>query len=165
MTRVELEVEEDVFLVAVRGHGKGRQRWGNNAAVGVLRAANVTKLLRKQPVLEMAMPDQPRDVVDANAVVDEANDRMEVTAHPTTAKKYEEALQSARKTQVVYEDGVRDQDVWKQTLCYLHGVQDVRLFYRATKNGTHACLVTVAGRSDGIRLLCMDQLDPSSDDP
>eukprot|EP00894_Picocystis_sp_ML_P005572 jgi/Pico_ML_1/56089/g1681.t1 len=136
MTRVPPSVEEDAFLVAVRGHGKGGRRWGNNAAVGVLRAANVTKLLRNQPVLEMAMPNQPRDTVDANAVVDEAIDRKDVKALLTTAKKYEEALQSARNTHVVYEGGVQDQDVWKRTLCCLRGVQDVRLFYRATKNGT-----------------------------
>eukprot|EP00894_Picocystis_sp_ML_P001033 jgi/Pico_ML_1/51550/g2556.t1 len=148
MTRVPPEVGEDAFLVAVCGHSKGGRRWGTNAAVGVLHAANVTKLLRKQPALEMAMPDQPRDVVDANAVVDEAIDRKDEKALPTTAKKYEEVLQSAGNTHPVYEDGVLDRDVWKRTLCCLRGVQDVRLYYRAKENGTDACMVTLVGKND-----------------
>lgn len=157
VTRVPSRVEEDAFLVAVRGHGKRGQRWGSTVAVGVLRAKSITQLLQKQPVLEMALPDRPKDTLDANAVVDGATNGTEEMAMPTTAKKYQEALQFARNTHVLYEGGVQDQDVWKRTMCCVHGVKDVRLFYRATNNGTDACMVTVVGKNGGARLLCMDR--------
>lgn len=114
-TRVPSWVEKDAYLVAVRGHHKGGQRWGTNVAVGVLRARNITKLLRKQPVLEMALPDRPTDTVDVHAISDGSSNHTDEMAILITATKYQEVLQSARNTHVLYE-GVEDRDVRKRTM-------------------------------------------------